>query len=179
MWFRRRRRRPQLDLAALERLSEAITRAVALLEERLAAPRAAPERAAPPELVIRRPDPVLPPPAAELEPEPELEPERESESEPEPHSAEGLDGFVLFVATPAGYRLVIPDGITPNRGERLRVEEEWYRVLRLGPSPLPGDRRRCAFLDPQDVTLDVSEPARPRTDHAAGGSASRDAAATA
>ncbi len=149
MWFLRRRRGPQLDLAALERLSEAITRAVALLEERLAAPRAAPERAAPPELVIRRPDPV--PPAPEPERDSELEP---AEPEPEPHVAEGSDGFVLFVATSAGYRLVIPSGITPDRGERLRVEEEWYRVLRLGPSPLPGDRRRCAFLEPQDVTLD-------------------------
>jgi len=149
MWFRSRRRRPQLDLAALERLSETITRAVALLEERLAAPRAAPERPAPPELVIRRADPEPSPPAPELEPE--LEPEPEPEPQP---AAEGSDGFVLFVATPAGYRLVIPDGITPDRGERLCVEEEWYRVLRLGPSPLPGDRRRCAFLEPQAATLD-------------------------
>ena len=62
-------------------------------------------------------------------------------------------GFVLFVPTTAGYRLATPDGIVPKPGERLRVDEEWYRVLRLGPSPLPGDRRRCVFLESHLATL--------------------------
>ena len=62
-------------------------------------------------------------------------------------------GFVLFVPTAAGYRLAAPDGIVPKPGERLRVDEDWYRVLRLGPSPLPGDRRRCVFLEGHPATL--------------------------
>ena len=109
MWFRRLRRRPQLDIAQLERLAETLRRTAALLEERLAACRSAPT----------------------------VEPE----------------GFVLFVPARAGYELVAADGPDPERGERLRVEEQWYRVLRLGPSPLPGDRRRCVFLEPHVATL--------------------------
>jgi hypothetical protein len=155
MWFRRRRRRPQLDLAALDRLSDSISRAVALIEEKLAPTPPAAERRRPVELVIRRspdepgPDPE-PDPEPELDPQPEREPRPEPASEPQPKTAPEPDqpeGFVLFVPTSSGYRLVNDGDLTPQRGERLRVEAEWYRVLRLGPSPLPGDSRRCAYLE--------------------------------
>jgi hypothetical protein len=70
---------------------------------------------------------------------------------PSPPAVE--EAFILFVPTPAGYRLTVADGPVPERGELLRVEEEWYRVLRLGPSPLPGNRRRCVFIEPYVATL--------------------------
>lgn len=183
MWFRRRPRRPQLDLVALDRLSDTIARAVALIEARLSpSPRPAGPRK-PVQLVIRR-EPYL---AAEWEPErlepnrqpepepreppgppsePERDPEREPEAEPErppdplpdplpdPTPDSGPRGFVLFVPTTAGYRLAVGDGVVPAPQERLRVEEEWYRVLRLGPSPLPSDSRRCVFLEPARATLE-------------------------
>jgi hypothetical protein len=176
MWFRRRRHRPQLDLAALDRLSESISRAVALLEEKLAPtpppPPAGPRR--PVEVVIRtspnEPEPQpLPEPVPEPEPEPESEPApqpEEPEPSPEPAPAPAPqqpaepDGFVLFVPTREGYRLVDNGSLTPEPGERLRVEEEWYRVLRLGPSPLPGDPRRCVFLEYADDYAGVDEAAR-------------------
>ena len=163
MGFLRRRRRPQLDLAALDRLSETIARAVVLIEERLSPTETRREDRRRADLVIRRepdwreherrepepepPDPEPPEPARRPEPEPErpVRPRREASS---PH------GFVLFVPTTAGYRLATPNGLVPDQGERLRVEDVWYRVLRLGPSPLPGDRRRCAFLELQVATLD-------------------------
>lgn len=165
MWFLRRRRRPQLDLAAFDRLSETIARAVALIEERLA-PAPSPEepsrRRA--ELVIRRePDPSeaerrepeQPSPGWVPAPEPDREPDPAGE---QPSLPEPPPGFVLFVPTSAGYRLTTPDGVTPEPGERLRVEETWYRVLRLGPSPLPGDARRCAFLEPSGYPAEGAAP---------------------
>ena len=46
----------------------------------------------------------------------------------------------------ASYRLVEVDrpGIGP--GDSLEIDEEDYVVGRVGPSPLPGDPRRCAYL---------------------------------
>ena len=126
MRFLRLRRRPQLDLAALERLADTLRRTAALLEERVAASRPAP--AAP---VSASPEPPRAPARSPLQPQ----------------------EFVLFVPTPAGYRLTVADGPVPERGELLGVEEEWYRVLRVGPSPLPGDRRPCVFLEPYAATL--------------------------
>ncbi len=174
MWSLRRRRRPELDLAVLDRLSDTIARAVALIEERLApTPAGAGPRPAG-ELVIRE-EPRWPEPEGwplereqRREPEPEADGDGDGDREPEPEAEpepvreapvrpvsvpEPPTGFVLFVPTPAGYRLAAPDGLVPRPGERLRVEDVSYRVLRLGPSPLPGDRRRCVFLEPHPATL--------------------------
>ena len=160
MAFFHRRRRPQLDLAALDRLSDTIARAVALIEERLAPPQSREEPRRRAELVIRRQPDWREPERREPDPpEPEWRPEPEPEQPPEPARgaaarAPAPKGFVLFVPTTAGYRLTTPNGVTPEAGERLRVEDEWYRVVRVGPSPLPGDRRRCAFLELQLATLE-------------------------
>ncbi len=52
------------------------------------------------------------------------------------------------VVLPAdGYRLTARTGAPPEPGERVELEGRTYRVTRLGPSPLPGDDRRCAFLE--------------------------------
>lgn len=157
MGFLRRRRRPQLDLAALDRLSDTIARAVALIEGRLAASPGREEPGRRGDLVIRRgvdrrepePEPERPPSEPWTEPRPQVPEAAAAAPEPAPPA-----GFVLLVPTAAGYRLAMPDGITPEPGERLSVEEKWFRVLRLGPSPLPGDVRRCVFLEPCPTTLE-------------------------
>jgi hypothetical protein len=53
---------------------------------------------------------------------------------------------LLFVWKPSGYELVERDGDAPSVGEEIDVEGRAQRVTKLGPSPLPGDRRTCAFL---------------------------------
>ena len=44
------------------------------------------------------------------------------------------------------YRLVEIEHPDLARGVAIEVEGEEYEVARTGPSPLPGDRRRCAYL---------------------------------
>ena len=53
------------------------------------------------------------------------------------------------------YRLVEIDSPVLARGEAIELEGEEYLVARTGPSPLPGDRRRCAYLvrGVRDVSL--------------------------
>jgi len=57
------------------------------------------------------------------------------------------DGWVALVSSPDGYRLLQRDGPPPDRGAVIELAEGPLVVLRLGPSPLPGDRRRCAFVE--------------------------------
>jgi hypothetical protein len=57
-----------------------------------------------------------------------------------------LDRCVLFVPGADGYRLVALDVTPPTVGESLEVDGERFDVLRLGPSPLPGDERPCVYL---------------------------------
>lgn len=53
---------------------------------------------------------------------------------------------LLFVWKPTGYELRERDGELPSLGSVLDVEEGRMLVTRVGPSPLPGDDRRCAYL---------------------------------
>ena len=62
------------------------------------------------------------------------------------------DGWVAFVPSPEGYGLLQRDGPPPDRGAALELEGGVFLVLRLGPSPLPGDRRRCAFVEREEPT---------------------------
>jgi hypothetical protein len=127
MWFRRlfRRRRPPppVLLPSLDRLAELIERVVELLDE--VRPRPAPE-----------PGPTPPP-----YPVPEAAPSAA------PSPAPPVNGHVLVVPWPDGYRLLEREGAPPARGDVLELGEARFSVLRLGPSPLPGDGRRCAFLE--------------------------------
>jgi len=52
---------------------------------------------------------------------------------------------LLFVPGPE-YRLVEAEQTELVRGATVELEGESYVVARLGPSPLPGDARRCAYL---------------------------------
>jgi hypothetical protein len=57
--------------------------------------------------------------------------------------------YLIFVSKPTGYELRERDGDLPQLGAVLEEEEGRMMVTRIGPSPLPGDDRRCAYL--QDV----------------------------
>jgi hypothetical protein len=56
------------------------------------------------------------------------------------------NGHVLFVWSPSGYALLSRAGEPPAVGSEVGVSGGSQVVVKLGPSPLPGDRRRCAYL---------------------------------
>ena len=116
--FRRRRVPPPVLLPSLDRLAELIERVVALLDQVALAPEQKPR-----------------------------EPPREEIAVPQHNPGPVSDGWVAFVASPDGYRLLGRDGPPPVSGAVLELDGDAFVVLRLGPSPLPGDRRRCAFLE--------------------------------
>jgi hypothetical protein len=59
----------------------------------------------------------------------------------------GEAGHLLFVWTPAGYRLEEREGAPPALLDTVDLGEAGrYAVQKLGASPLPGDGRTCAFL---------------------------------
>jgi hypothetical protein len=77
---------------------------------------------------------------------------------PEPPAREALvlnqhnpppaaDGWLAFVHSPDGYRLLEQAGEPPVRNTTVELDGGTFTVLRLGPSPLPGDGRRCAFAE--------------------------------
>ncbi|MGL6279604.1 MAG: hypothetical protein ACRC50_08645, partial [Gaiella sp.] len=47
-----------------------------------------------------------------------------------------------------GYRLVARPGPAPPAGTSLDLDGLTFSVTHVGRSPLPGDDRRCAFLEP-------------------------------
>ena len=133
MRFRRRRRQAQVDLSALDRLAELVERIVALLPE---------------QPVRRKPQPPAEPVQVEVRvPAPEPLPKRADEP-----------ARLFFVASASGYRLVEPAGGAPSRGDRVKLADGTFRVLRVGPSPLPGDRRRCAFLEREEPSVEARTP---------------------
>jgi hypothetical protein len=56
---------------------------------------------------------------------------------------------ILFLPSPSGYELVERDGELPAAGELVELDgrEGSYAVTRIVRSPLPDDRRRCAYLE--------------------------------
>ena len=68
---------------------------------------------------------------------------------PRPAHRGGAGHVTAYVALVPGarYRLVERDDGPPTVGARISVDGDAYLVARLGASPLPGDRRRCAFLE--------------------------------
>jgi chaperonin cofactor prefoldin len=70
--------------------------------------------------------------------------EETTTSVPEPRNEAA---HVLFVPAASGYTLVEREGIAPEAGDVVEVEGERFVVRRHGPSPLPGPRRRCAYLE--------------------------------
>ncbi len=54
--------------------------------------------------------------------------------------------YLLFVWTPAGYRLEEREGQPPAPGSEIEVGDRREHVVKIGPSPLPGDSRPCVYL---------------------------------
>ncbi len=57
-------------------------------------------------------------------------------------------GYVVFVWKTTGYELHERDGEPPQVGSELEEDGSRFTVTKLAPSPLPGDTRRCAHLQP-------------------------------
>ena len=60
----------------------------------------------------------------------------------------GKSGYLFFVWAPTGYTLVERTGEPPPPGTEVDDGERRYLVAKVAPSPLPGDRRLCAYLLP-------------------------------
>jgi hypothetical protein len=58
------------------------------------------------------------------------------------------EGYLLFVMKPTGYELREREGDPPPVGATVEEDgsEQW--ISKIGASPLPGDDRRCAYLQP-------------------------------
>ena len=54
--------------------------------------------------------------------------------------------YLLFVWKPSGYELVEQEGEAPAVGAQVEIDGKQLQVTKLAPSPLPGDRRMCAYL---------------------------------
>jgi hypothetical protein len=69
---------------------------------------------------------------------------------PAPRDVPVSGDHLLFVPSPSGYELVERVGDSPSVGELLELEGRRgrYAVMRIVRSPLPGDGRRCAYLEP-------------------------------
>ena len=57
-----------------------------------------------------------------------------------------MDGHLIFVWKTSGYELREAEGDVPPVGAEVHQDGETMRVTKIAPSPLPGDRRQCAYL---------------------------------
>jgi hypothetical protein len=55
---------------------------------------------------------------------------------------------LLFVWKPSGYELHEREGEPPAVGATIDDGSAPMTVVKVAPSPLPGDERRCAYLQP-------------------------------
>jgi len=138
--WRRRRSSPPVLLPSLDRLAGLIERVVELVDAVTAPPAPSPKPAPEP--------PREPVPVAKPSPEQPI---------PQPPPAEPA-GWLAFVPSPAGYRLIPRSDPLPAGGATIEHEEKRYVVLRLAPSPLPADRRRCAYLSRQEPSPEQRSP---------------------
>jgi hypothetical protein len=53
---------------------------------------------------------------------------------------------LLFISKPTGYELHERDGEAPAVGDELDENGSLMEVVKVASSPLPGDSRRCAYL---------------------------------
>jgi hypothetical protein len=59
-----------------------------------------------------------------------------------------VPGYLLYLSKPTGYELQPMDGDAPSVGDSVESGEQTLRIMKLGPSPVPGDDRRCAYAEP-------------------------------
>ena len=127
-WRRRKQAPPPVVLPSLDRLAGLIERVVELVDEVAGA---APTNSVEPTQASETSDPAV---AAR-------EPTRETD--------DGR-GWIAFVPSVHGYTLVPQEGSAPEPGEPLELDGVAFRVLRLAPSPLPGDLRRCVVVEREE-----------------------------
>ena len=89
-------------------------------------------------------------PEAEPEPVPAPQPAHEAVA------AVGAEevGWLAFVPSAHGYRLVERTGAAPSSGAVLELDDGLYRVVRLAPSPLPRDGRSGAYVERQEPSAE-------------------------
>ncbi len=56
------------------------------------------------------------------------------------------EGHLLFVWSTNGYELREQDGDVPALGDEVEADGKTLCVIKVAQSPLPGDRRLCAYL---------------------------------
>jgi hypothetical protein len=56
------------------------------------------------------------------------------------------EGHLLYVWKATGYELREAEGDAPGVGSEVEQDGTTFRVTKVAPSPLPGDRRQCAYL---------------------------------
>ena len=56
--------------------------------------------------------------------------------------------YLVFVWKPTGYELHEREGEVPAPGDEVEENGSRLAVSKVAPSPLPGDTRRCAYLQP-------------------------------
>lgn len=56
------------------------------------------------------------------------------------------EGHLLFIWKPSGYELREGEGDVPAVGAEVEQDGQTLRVSKIAPSPLPGDKRPCAYL---------------------------------
>jgi len=56
--------------------------------------------------------------------------------------------YLLFVSKPSGYELREREGDPPAVGDEVEEDAVRMTVTKVASSPLPGDGRRCAYLQP-------------------------------
>jgi hypothetical protein len=59
------------------------------------------------------------------------------------------DSHLLFVWKATGYELEERDGDAPEPGAEVELNGTTMTVAKVAISPLPGDDRRCAYLQPR------------------------------
>jgi len=58
----------------------------------------------------------------------------------------GQQTYLAFRWTPAGYELSEESGSLPDVGSKVETDGKTWTVYKVAPSPLPNDRRVCAYL---------------------------------
>jgi hypothetical protein len=56
------------------------------------------------------------------------------------------EAHLLFVWKTTGYELREEPGDAPAVGAEVETDGQLLRVTKVAPSPLPGDKRACAYL---------------------------------
>lgn len=57
-------------------------------------------------------------------------------------------GYLVFLGRASGYELVERDGDPPQVGDVIDGDGSQVTVTKVVGSPLPGDSRRCVYVQP-------------------------------